>query len=133
MADALPQGSPHSVTLSSSTVTVPAGGPAEIELTLNVPAATAGSSNAAGLSFREVAGLITFTPASAGDNHSITLRVPYYLVPRAMSKVDAKIAPGTKLAPGQTATINLTNAADAPLAGDADFYALGLAGQERQG
>ena len=107
-------------------MTVPAGKHADVEFQLDVPAATAGSSNAAALSFREVAGLITFTPASEADNHNVTLRVPYYLVPRAMSKVDAKVAPGTKLAPGQTATINLTNAADAPLAGDADFYALGL-------
>jgi minor extracellular serine protease Vpr len=126
VAAALPQGSPHSIDLSSTTVTVPAGGAAGLEVTLNVPAATAGSSNAAALSYREVAGLITFTPASASDNHNITLRVPYLLVPRAMSDVGAKVAHGTKLAPGQTATIDITNKAHAPLSGDADFYAWGL-------
>ena len=131
VAQASPQGSPHSVSLSSTSVTVPAGGSANVELTLTVPAATAGSSNAAALSFREVAGLVTFTPATAADNSNVTLRVPYYLVPRAMSEVDAKVAPGTKLASGQTATINITNKADAPLSGDADFYAWGL--EDKQG
>jgi minor extracellular serine protease Vpr len=133
VAQDMPQGSAHSIALSASSVTVPAGGSAEIELTLNVPAATAGSSNGSALSFREVAGFVKFTPASAADNHNIALRVPYYLVPRAMSDVDAKLAPGTKLAPGQPATIVLTNKADAPLAGDADFYAWGLNDKKKEG
>jgi minor extracellular serine protease Vpr len=126
IAQALPQGSPHTITLGQSSVTVPAGGHAIVEFQLDVPAATAGSASASGLSFREVAGLITFTPATASDNHSIALRVPYYLVQRPTSKIDAKVAPGTRLAPGRTTTINITNAADAPISGDADFYAWGL-------
>ena len=126
IAPTLPQGSPRTITLDKSSVTVPAGKHADVKFRLDVPAATGGAANGSGLSFQEVAGLITFTPAAAGDNHGIALSVPYYLVQRPMSKVEAKVAPGSKLAPGQTATINLTNKADAPLAGDADFYAWGL-------
>ena len=94
------QGSPHSIGLSDTSVTVPAGGKADVQFTLDVPAATAGAANGAGLSFQEVAGLITFTP-SAGQNSDVALRVPYYLVPRALSEVDATLASGT-LAQGQT-------------------------------
>ena len=126
VAQATPQGSAHTITLDASSVTVPAGGSAELDFQLDVPAATAGSANGSGLSFREVAGFIKFTPATASDNNGVTLRVPYYLVPRAESKVDANVAPGTKLAPGQTATINLSNSPDAAIPGDADFYAWGL-------
>ena len=126
VAQALPQGSPHTITLESPTVTVPAGGHADLDVTLDVPVATAGSSNAAALSYREAAGLIVFTPASEASNHNIALRVPYLLVPRALSMVDAKTAtPGNKLSLGTT-SILLTNKADAPLGGDADFYAWGL-------
>ena len=69
----------------ASSITVPAGGTASLSLTLNVPAATVGSSSS-GLAFREVAGLVRFTPASSSDNNNVTLRVSYYLVPRALSK-----------------------------------------------
>ena len=107
---------------------MPAHAAAVVEVTLNVPAATAGSSNATALSYREAAGLITFTPVSGVSTTSdISLRVPYLLVPRPMSEVGAMVAPGSKLAPGQTATVDITNKADAPLSGDADFYAWGLA------
>ena len=126
IAATLPQGSPATITFEQSSVTVKAHKHADIEFKLKVPAATAGAANGSGLSFQEVAGLITFTPVSAASNHGVALSVPYYLVPRALSNVDAKVAPGTKLAPGMTATVNLTNKANAPLAGDADFYAWGL-------
>ena len=52
-------GSPHSIVLGSSSVTIPGGADATVNVTLNVPVATAGNESA----FREVAGLITFTPA----------------------------------------------------------------------
>ena len=52
-------------------------------------AGVAGSTTG-GLAFREVGGLITFTPA-AGSNNGVTLRVPYYLVPRSLSKVDVAL------------------------------------------
>ena len=84
-------GSSHSIVLGSSSVTIPAGADATVNVTLNVPVATVGASNGAGLSFREVAGLITFTP-TGGSNNDVTLRVPYYLVPRALSGVNATMA-----------------------------------------
>jgi subtilisin family serine protease len=66
VADALSQGSPHTVGLSASNVSVPAGGTANVDVQLNVPVATAGASS----SFHDVAGEIVFTP-SAGSNKGV--------------------------------------------------------------
>ena len=66
-------------------MTVPAGDPT-VDVTLSVPAATAGARTAAGLSFHEVAGLVS-SRRHRLDNGGITLRVPYYLVPRAAADV----------------------------------------------
>ncbi len=128
VAQAIPTTSTvHSVVLSAPSVTVPAGGTATVNVTLNVAvSAVAGSSP--GLAFREVGGLITFTPA-AGSNNGVTLRVPYYLVPRSLSKVD--VALGSTAIQGSNAstiatTATVTNPGGAR-SGDADFYAWGLA------
>jgi hypothetical protein len=116
-------GSPHTVLLGAPSVTVPAGGEAELSVTLNVPVATAGNSQAAALSFREVAGLVTLTP-NVGQNKDVALRVPYYLVPRALSSIDTTVANQTvsRKSPSTTATVSNGG----PIAGDADFYAWGL-------
>src|SRR5262245_45919973 len=115
--------SPHSIALGSTSVTIPAGGDVTVNVTLNVPVATAGDSNGSGLSFREVAGLITFTP-SGGSNNGVILRVPYYLVPRALSGVNATMA--TFVTTGSpTTNANLSNPSG-PITGNADFYAWGL-------
>ena len=119
-------GSAHSLAITSagivggpiSSISVPAGGSADVNVTLNVPVGTVGNSTA----FREVAGLVTFTPASASDNNGVTLRVPYYLVPRALSNVSTKLS-NFNAAGNATATV--TNKGG-PIAGDADFYAWGL-------
>ena len=66
-------GSPATVGFSASSVTVPANGSTTVNVTLNVPAATAGNS----AQFREVAGNVVFTLAGQP-----TLRVPYYFVPQ---------------------------------------------------
>lgn len=124
IAQANAAGSPHSIVLGSSSVTIPAGGEATVNVTLNVPVATAGNSNGSGLSFREVAGLIRFTPATASDNNNVTLRVPYYLVPRALSGVNATMAKSVTTASPST-NANLSNPSG-PISGDADFYAWGL-------
>ena len=118
-------GSPHSVVLGSSSVTVPAGGSVKLDVTLKVPVATVGDSLGSGLSFREVAGLITFTPASSADNAGVTLRVPYYLVPRALSNVKAKANHNKVSSASPAATVKLTNA-DGAIAGAGDFYAWGI-------
>ena len=72
--------------------------------------------------FREVAGLVTFTPSS-GKNNGVTLRVPYYLVPRALSQIDVTVADST---PSPTTTSTVTNHTDAAISGSADYYAWGL-------
>jgi minor extracellular serine protease Vpr len=123
--------SPHSIVLGSSSVTVPAGTEVTVNVTLNVPVATAGDSNGGALSFREVAGLITFTPASASDNKNVALRVPYYLVPRVLSAVNATMAKSVTTGSPST-NANLSNSSG-PIAGKADFYAWGLNGAKSAG
>ena len=125
-------GSPHTAFVSNggifggplSSVTVPAGGTVELFLTLNVPVATAGNSTA----FREVAGLVTLTPASASDNNGVTLRVPYYLVPRALSNISTGLSK-FNAAGNAVATIKNKGA----ITGDADFYAWGLTDGDEAG
>src|SRR6266699_3020580 len=119
VAQAAASGSPHTLSLGRTSVRIPAHGEAEVSVTLNVAAATAGNSTG----FREVAGLIEFTPASASDNGGVALRVPYYFVPRAQADVETRIGrlPGTN--PSTVATV--TNKRGA-IAGDADFYAWGI-------
>ena len=107
-----------------SSITVPAGGHSDVNVTLNVPVATAGNSAA----FREVAGLVTFTPASASDNNGVTLRVPYYLVPRALSSVSTSLS-NFNAAGSAVATIKNKG----PITGDADFYAWGLEDKSEPG
>jgi len=117
-------GSTHSIALGSKSVTIPAGTDVTLNVTLKVPVTTAGDSSA----FREVAGLITLTPATASDNNNVALRVPYYLVPRALSNVTAKMATSVKTAsPSTNATLSNPSG---PLAGDADFYAWGISSNQ---
>ncbi len=129
VAQANAAGSPHTVSFDKSSVTVPAGGDAEVQLTLAVPAATTGSATGPGLSFQEVAGLVQFTPASASDNSGITLRVPYYLVPRALSDIQTDL----KLKKGETSTTATITNKNGVIAGDADFYAWGLSDKKDKG
>jgi minor extracellular serine protease Vpr len=130
VAQASASGSPHSVVINPTTVTVPPNNKAEVKVTLSVPVATAGDENGAGLSFREVAGLIVLTPASATDNAGVALRVPYYFVPRALSGVETKIGKLSGNNPSTTATV--TNSKGA-IAGNADFYALGIEDKKQSG
>jgi minor extracellular serine protease Vpr len=119
------QGSPHTVLVSPTHISVPKGGTAQVELTLTVPAATAGGSLANPPAdvdaFHDVAGLVTFTPSS-GSNRGIALRVPYYLVPRPSANVS------TNLTLKRRATIGVANVQNrnSAIAGTADFYAWGL-------
>ena len=64
-------GDPHSLSLPGS-VSVPAKGTAQIDVTLTVPAATTGDSSA----FHDVAGLITFAPESGLSGWSIPRSAP---------------------------------------------------------
>jgi hypothetical protein len=120
VAAALPQGSTHIVSLSRSTVTVPARDTAEVRVTLRVPAATAGTATAG---FADVAGLVTFTPVS-GANNGVGLKVAYYLVPQAVSNISTSID-ALKLGLTGSATAKVTNKKGV-VTGAADWYAWGL-------
>ncbi len=119
VAATLPAGSPHRVKLSKKTVTLAGKGETEVGVTLEVAAGTAGDNSA----FRDVAGLITLTPAKK-SNDGVTLRVPYYLVPQAVSKVSTSVDTGALKKKG-TATATVTNRKGV-VAGTADVYAWGL-------
>jgi hypothetical protein len=112
-------GRPHTVGLNTTHVTVPARGDAEVKVRLGVPAATAGDSSA----FQDVSGLVQFTP-TGGGNGGISLRVPYYLVPQAVSHIDTKID-ASQLGRTGSATATTTNRNGAT-SGAADWYAWGL-------
>jgi minor extracellular serine protease Vpr len=120
VSTALDSGSPHTATPKRSTVTVPGNGTANVPVELTVPVATAGTSAA----FNDVAGLVTFTPAGSGQNNGVALRVPYYLVPQAVSKVETKLDVNA-LRKNGSATATVTNRKGVS-SGVADFYAWGL-------
>jgi hypothetical protein len=115
-------GSPHTVTFSSSTLSIPGHSDATLRVSLAVPAATAGATHDASfnVAFQEVAGNVTLQPMDGTTNNGVSLTVPYYLVPRARSNVTAH------LSGEQNATIHLANRHGA-IAGFGDFYAWGLA------
>ena len=123
-------GSPHTVSLNRTQVTVRGRESTELRVTLTVPVATVAPSNLGGLSFREVAGMIEFTPLSAADNSGIALRVPYYLAPRSLSDVSTRIGRLSGTDPSTVATVTNRNGA---IGGDADFYAWGLEGRRVPG
>ena len=116
----LPQGSPHSVQLEKTRVTVPGRGSANVDMRLLVPSATMGDSTA----YREVAGLVKFTPVS-GANAGIALHVPYLLVPRPLSHVEVKLDKND-LKPESPSTVATVSNKDGTIASSADFYAWGL-------
>jgi len=126
IAQVMPSGSPHTINLNKTVVTVPANKDADVDVTLNVPAATAGDATA----FQEVVGLIQFTPTSAASNGGVTLRVPYYLVPRAKADISTKL--GKLEGTDPSATAEVTNK-HGVIPGNADFYAWGLEGKNDPG
>ncbi|GLY02748.1 S8 family serine peptidase [Actinoplanes sp. NBRC 101535] len=115
----LPSGSAHKVKLSKTTVTLAGKGETEVGVTLEVPAATAGDASA----FRDVAGLITLTPVGKA-NDGVALRVPYYLVPQAVSKISTAVDANALSRKG-SATATVTNKKGV-VAGSADVFAWGL-------
>jgi len=122
--------SPHSVTVSPSTVTLNRGESAEVRVRLNVPAATAGSASgtsgpAGSGAFRQASGLVTFNPTSASENGGASLAVPYFLVTRARAEVEAKFASGNFGPASPSTTAEVRNQSPA-VTGTADFYAWGL-------
>jgi len=115
------ESAPASVGFSSSSVTVPAGGEATVRVRLNVPAASIPNSDPALVddTYHEVAGHVELT-SDAG----LSLRVPYYLVPRSLSDIKTTVSPPLN-SDGGTSTATVTNARGV-IAGVADTYAYGL-------
>jgi minor extracellular serine protease Vpr len=118
-----PGSSPHTATTSSNSITVSDHDSRDLRVTLAVPAATSGDSTA----FREVWGQIVLTPTNGNNN--VTLKVPYYLVPRARSEVQAGLS--GDLTEHPSATVALENESNA-VGGTADFYAWGLQGHNEE-
>jgi subtilisin family serine protease len=118
-------GSPHTVSVSPATVEIEAGESATVRVSLNVPAATSGDSGA----FHEVAGIVTFSPSTAGDNNGVSLTVPYYLVPRARSSITTEVS--DDFGPAHPAGVAEVRNASRAVAGTADFYAWALRGHNK--
>jgi minor extracellular serine protease Vpr len=112
------QSRPATVSFGAASVEVAAGGEVELEVTLTVPAASVGSSFAAAgnPAFREVSGNVEL------NAEGISLRVPYLLVPRALSTIETTVQ-GNLTPAGRTATVTNPNGV---IAGTADFFQLGL-------
>ena len=110
-------GSPHTILVAKKLV-VPARSTRTLRVTVSVKAMTAGDSSA----FNEVGGLVVLTPA-ADENNGVTLRVPYYLVPRTLSAISTSL---DLPVPGTAGTATVTNAGPGP--GVADFFVWGLQG-----
>jgi subtilisin family serine protease len=123
VSDTLDQGSPHSVSVDG-TVSVPPHGDRMIRVRLSVPVATAGGPSLPGATdFSDVAGVLQLTPVS-GSNNGVTLRVPYYMVPAAISNVQTRVDDG-KINKTHTATAVTTNSRGA-VTGSAQWFAWGL-------
>jgi hypothetical protein len=119
-------GATHTVVLSEPSVTVAPDDSASVKVTLSVKASDVGSA----FGFREVSGAIQLTPAAPGMNGGVSLRVPYFMVPRARSNVATELSKGFgKDSLSGTATITNANGARS---GVADFYAWGLQGKDRK-
>ncbi len=112
-------GSPHSVAFTASRVKVPAKGTATVRVNLHVPVRQVGDSSA----FRDVSGLVTFTPVG-GANAGVSLTVPYYSVPRADSNVHVSMNKH-QLTHGGTTSATVTNRNGA-ITGNADWYSWGV-------
>lgn len=121
-------GSPHTVHVDRSSISVAAHDDTDLEVSLSVPAATVGATHDAGGNdtYQEVAGYVTFTPADPSMNNGVSLHVPYYLVPRARSNVVA-VSAGPLSPKQKNQKVLLANLGGA-IAGNADFYAWGLSG-----
>jgi len=114
-------GVPHTVTVSSSTITVRGKDTADLRVKMEVPADTVGGTHDAQQNalYEEAAGYVTLTPVDNFSNGGVALRLPYYLVPRARSNVGAVLKNGKQLA------VHVDNR-NGVIGGNADFYVWGL-------
>ncbi len=135
IAGAATLNSPHSVSVSPSTLTLKRGESAEVKVRLNVPAATSGSavgnpaSGTGGL--RQASGLVTLTPTTASGNGGASLSLPYFLIARARSEVQARFASDNFGPASPNGAAEVRNGSPA-VTGTADFYAWGLRGKNKK-
>ena len=87
-------------------------------MTLKVPVATVGQ-----LELRSARWPASYAHAGRGQNDGVTLRVPYYLVPRAVSNVTTEVGFERQ---GELAFDDGDVKNGGAIAGNADFYAWGL-------
>ncbi len=132
VADGLDAGSPHSTSLPSHVTVFGHGGEALVPVRLSVPAASAGGAavpcagvTCASTPFSDVSGEITLTP-DAGSNNGVSLHVPYYMVPQAVSDVDVHGINTSQLRKTGHANAVVTNSRFVPATGTADWYAWGI-------
>jgi minor extracellular serine protease Vpr len=126
VTDALAAGSPHTTAFPSSVTVFGHGGEAIVPVRLSVPAATAGGAVIPGTGpFSDVSGEITLTPA-AGSNNGVTLRVPYYMVPQAVSDVELHSINSSQLRKTGHTNATVTNSHSVAATGTADWYAWGI-------
>jgi minor extracellular serine protease Vpr len=111
-------GVPHNLALNQSQITVNPGADKNVQVTLTVPASTAGDSSA----FNSASGLVRFTPV-AGGNNGVRLDVPWLFVPQEVSNINTDIDLG-QLRRNGSATARVRN--HGPGTGTADWYAWGL-------
>ncbi len=113
-AVASPQSEQADVTVTPSQVTVDPRQTATVTVRLSIPASgiPGSQSSTDQFNFSEVSGNVVLTAKRAADG---VLRVPYLMVPRSLSQVDATVD-------GDTATLTNSGA----IAGDADFYTWGV-------
>ena len=119
-------GRAHTMTVTPSTITVPAGFTGTLKAAITIPAATAGSSAA----LREVGGFVTLTP-TGGTNGGAVVNFPYYAVVHGRSDVSAAvIQPFSPSHPSSSAII--ANASTA-VPGAYDIYTFGGTGNQSLG
>ena len=126
-------GSPHSLRLSRSSISVGAHRDAKFEVDLSIPVGTVGATHDEAFHplFPEIAGYLTFTPASSSMNGGVALTLPYYLVPRARSNVNSFLT--SRLSPRRPSSKVLVSNILGGITGGADFYAWGLHSKKPQG
>jgi subtilisin family serine protease len=116
------QGVTHDVNVGTQ-IRVPARGTARLPISISVSP----SAVTAPLDFNEVGGMVELTAATAGTNHGVALRIPYYAVVRPNAQLDGNVDAPRRRTPTGTATITNWRSA---ISGSADLYAWGIEGTE---
>ena len=118
--------SAHTVAVAPPALVLAPGAFAVLQVSLTVPASTAGDSGA----IREVGGYISLT-ATGGTNGGANLAIPYYLVPRARAQVAGALRqPFDKNHPSSTVVVQNGSAS---VTGRADLYSFGASGNSSKG